>query len=185
MGRKGGRRQTRIWKFFDKIVRSDNKFSARCHLCQRLVSSRAVRMVEHRLKCKRKLHADRISGTRDIKQDLKTGCSKEKSLEISKNDDDTDKEISDAAEGVEAAISNVRDHNESGSSNSQGQDKGYKKSGRMLDTIWHYFEIVYQNNMKKAKCTSCGQYISPKAIRLRQHKMACKGAGVTKSNGNL
>lgn len=178
--RKGGRRRTRIWKFFDKIIHSDNKFSARCHLCQGLVSSRAVRMVEHRLKCKRKLHANRISTMRDTKPDLKKEYRKEKGMEKSTNNGQFDKEISDAEEGEESTISNDRDQNDS----SNNQDKGYKKSGRMLDTIWHYFDIVYQNSMKKAKCTSCGQYISPKAVRLRQHKMSCKGAGVTKSKDN-
>lgn len=151
--RKGGRKKTRIWKYFDIVTHKDNKVSARCHICHCLVSSRATRLVEHRIKCKRgKTRVGRFSESKKnfVKE---AGTRMEQSGEP--DPDEPWNELSDT------------------------EGKKTTQPGRNLDLIWDYYEITYQDDLKKAKCLSCGQYVSPKAVRLRHHKINCKGAGGT------
>lgn len=58
----------------------------------------------------------------------------------------------------------------------KNSNKSSLGGGRNLDVIWNYFETVHVNNLKKAKCLSCGMLVSPKAGRMRQHKILCTEA---------
>ncbi|ODM88933.1 hypothetical protein Ocin01_17750, partial [Orchesella cincta] len=140
--KKGGRKKMKIWKYFDTITLRNGKVSAKCHLCQTLVSARAPRMVEHRIKCQRMSETQRTVLGRKRKLRKEMGSTIKRAKE-----EITDSSINETV-GLEAG-------NVSGSA--QDNPKG-QKIGRHLDLIWAYFTLVENGNLKKAKCIACGQF---------------------------
>ncbi|CAL8111347.1 unnamed protein product [Orchesella dallaii] len=164
--KKGGRKKMKIWKYFETVKVRNGKFSARCHLCSNLVSARAPRMVEHRIKCSRMSESQR-AGVKKRRPRRKGVDSTVKRLKQEESDNDnSSSNINNTEDTVEKepfAIETTGEHSSSQKTT----------IGRHLDLIWAYFTIVQMDNLKKAKCIACGQIVSPKAGRMRIHKSVC------------